>query len=75
MLNKLVQVIAEHTGHSFSEVKTYAKEQAVRRGYPYHVTDDGVVPYSETEISVEQAGFIIEELYQIAAEVGALYRE
>lgn len=75
LLNGLVQQIANHTGHSFSEVKAYAKLQAVRRGYPYRLGPDDVEPYSETEISTEEAGHLIEELYQIAAEVGALYSE
>jgi hypothetical protein len=82
LLNKLVQTIASHTGHEFSEIKTYAKRRAIRRGYP--IMDDGgpvydddgeVIGESETRITGEQASILIEELYQLAAEVGALYQE
>jgi len=75
LLNSLVQTIAEHTGHEFGEIKWLAKHRAIRRGYPYRLSEDDVQPYSETEITTEEAGYLIEELYQISAETGALYRE
>ncbi len=79
LLNKLVQIISEHTGNDFRDVKEEAKLRAVRRGYPLKKDGSGMplIPEqgeSETMISNEEASALIDELYQLAAEFGALYR-
>jgi len=76
LIHSLVTTVANFTGHEAGEVKIMAKSRALRRGYPFDIADDGQVePASTTEISSEHAGHLIEELYQLAAEVGALYQE
>lgn len=77
LLNHLVYVIAEYTGHDFREIKHEAKLRALRRGYPLMMGQDGapVIPEqgeSETRITTSEASMLIEELYQLAAEIGAL---
>lgn len=71
--------IANHTGHEKSEVITIAKKRALKRGYPVRTFGDGElllspfdgepIPESEKYIDVEQAGYLIDELTQIAAEL------
>ena len=79
LINRLVQTVAEFTGHEFSEIKTFAKRRAMKRGYPImddvYDEDGEVVGESETRIDSEAASRLIDELYQLAAEVGALYNE
>lgn len=84
LLNKLVQVIAEYTGNDFRDVKVEAKLRAVRRGYPLMKDSEGCpiidewgreVPESETQITMEEATALIEELYQLSAETGALFND
>lgn len=82
LAHRLAQTIAEFTGHETKEVMGFAKTRAIRRGYPIMVEGDIIVhedgePVGEslTKTTTEEAGHLIEELYQIAAEVGALYQE
>ncbi len=80
LLNHLVQVIANYTGHDFREIKEEVKLRAVRRGYPLKNDSSGAPAEpdqgaSETTISSQEASMLIDELYQLAAEVGALYQE
>lgn len=80
-LNAMVQEIAKYTGHDFAEVKMFAKERAMKRGYPFaqdergplYLPDGEVMPESETRISTDEASYLIDELYQIAAELGVLF--
>ena len=77
-INGYIQQICEETGNDFADVKMYCKQRAIRRGYPVTdkislVTGDPI-PASESEISVEQAGYLIEEIEQLAAELGIMLR-
>ena len=70
------QQIAEYTGHEVGEVLEFAKLRATKRGYPVDIWQGGiVVPWSQTRIDTEQAGYLIEELHQIAAELDLVLRE
>lgn len=79
-LNGYAQQIADATGNEFFDVKFSAKRRAFRRGLPwkmaknggplYSLVDGEPLPISETDMSHEQAGWVIEELIQIAAEHG-----
>ena len=69
---KLITEISKETGNDLHDVEEAAKERAIRRGYPYHqnkITGQ-IKPVSMTEISTVEAGYLIDELYQIAAEYG-----
>lgn len=76
LVHSIAQQVAEYTGHEVSEIVQEGKNRAMRRGYPM-VTDENLnaVGASLKEATTEEAGHLIEELYQIAAEVGALYQE
>lgn len=78
-INGFIQQICDWTGEDFQTVKMYCKEKAFRRGYPMKQIDGQIVcskitgepvPESEANISVEEAGFLIAEIEQLAAEFG-----
>ena len=57
----------------YQSVKDLAKLRAIKRGYPYRWApkmDDVVIPYHENELDTIQAGYLIDELEQMAAECG-----
>ena len=74
--------IAEFMGEELERVKFYAKRRAFRRGYPVKKDDDGAIVYSmldgepmpasSAEINTVEAGYLIEELQQLAAELGVV---
>ncbi len=69
-INGHVQQIAVETGNDFEDVKEAAKLRAMKRGYPADTMPNGwLVPRSETQLTTEEAGHLIEELHQIAAEL------
>lgn len=73
LINHLVQVVANYTGHDFDEIKLLAKARAISRGYPFDYDANGEVqPYSETQIDKAAASHLIEALHQMAAESGAV---
>ena len=75
-INGHVQQIADYSGQDFDEVKGEAKRRAIKRGYPFDTVGPGwILPWSETLIDTVQAGFLIEELHQIAAELEIVLRE
>jgi len=68
-INGHVASIANFTGEDFDVIKSEAKKRAIKRGYPYRTGLFGnVEPWSETELDTVQAGYLIDELHQIAAE-------
>jgi hypothetical protein len=78
-INGFIQQICNWTGEDFATVKMYCKNKALRRGYPIREIDGKPVysritgepiPESEAFITVEQAAFLIEEIEQLAAELG-----
>jgi len=74
-LNGHVQQIAIETGNDFEAVKLAAKHEAISMGYPFRTIGHQVVPYSETELTTEQAGILIEALHRLAAELDIRLRE
>jgi len=84
-INGAIQAIAEDTGNDFADVKLYIKRKAMRRGYPAKTTEDGEVvtslidgepvPVSEADATVDEAKILIEEVQQLAAELGILLPE
>jgi len=78
-INGAIRQIAEYTGEEAEKIKTFLKGKAVRRGYPYKMKSNGDYVYSvfdgkkilksETEISSVEAGYLIEEIRQEAAEL------
>ena len=67
---KLITEIAKATGNELEDVEQAAKERAVKRGYPYkqNKITGQIVPLSMTKIDTQQASYLIDELYAIAAE-------
>ena len=64
------------TGESFEAVKMHVKVEAISRGYPYYTSRWGdTVPQSEAEASVEECSLLIEQIQQLAAELGIMLRE
>lgn len=74
---KLITEIALKTGNELEDVEIAAKERAVKRGYPCKMNKltGGTVLASMATINTVEAGYLIEELYQIAAEFGIVLEE
>lgn len=72
-----IQQICEETGNDTADVEAYVKERAIRRGYPYTVglLSGKVIPESTTRIDTIQAGYLIDELHQLAAELHITLKE
>jgi len=62
--------IARELGMELYEVEYIAKVRAIKRGYPVSLKLGIPVPYSQSNISVEECAALIEEYHQIAAENG-----
>lgn len=78
-INGYIGQIAKDTGEEAAVIKLHCKTLAVRRGYPlkefngqlvYSKITGEPIPESESEISSEEAGYLIEEIMQLAAELG-----
>lgn len=84
-LNGHCMQIANETGQDFDSVKLYVKRMAIARGLRLKTRPDGEivcsildgqpVPISETEMTVEECGWCIEETHILAAELGIKLRE
>ena len=77
-INGWIQIIASETGNDFHYLKYILKCKAITRGYPIKHDDDGKelidiegnpIPESEANINTVQAGYLIEEIQQLAAEL------
>lgn len=83
-INGAIQQICEETGNDFYDVKMYVKRKAFRRGYPmkqdesgsiiYSLVDGQPIPESEAKISTVEAGYLIDEIIQLAAELGIVLK-
>lgn len=69
---KLITLIAEATGNELVDVEEAVKERACKRGYPYRINKitGRAKPKSMTEIDTVEAGYLIDELYEVCAEYG-----
>lgn len=67
-----IQQIAEATGNDLQDVEDYIKERAMKRGYPYSMNQltGRPRPLSMTLIDTKEASILIDELHQLAAELG-----
>lgn len=67
---KLITIISLETGNELEDVEDAVKERAIKRGYPYHQNKitGKLVPASMKTINTVEAGYLIDELYQIASE-------
>ena len=71
-----IQQLAEYTGHDVSEIGALAKLRAVKRGYPADTFYDGtLIPWSQSRLDTAQCAHLIDELHQIADELGIILRE
>ena len=69
----LVTEICKETGNDMEDIKDYLKEKAcARRSYPYEVNKMAgrIRPYSTTKVDTVQMAGLIEEAYQLCAELG-----
>lgn len=78
-IHGFAQCIAEYTGDDLEAIKMYCKKKAIRRGYPVKKNENGdiifsrldgePIPESSANINTVEAGYLIEELQQLAAEL------
>ena len=71
----LVTEICKETGNDIEDIKDYLKEKAcARRSYPYEVNKmtGRIRPYSTTKVDTVQMAGLIEEAYQLCAELGII---
>lgn len=80
------QQIANYTGDEMEVIKMYCKQRAIKRGYPVKRDNNGDViisrltgepiPESSANCNTVEAGYLIDELIQLASELGiTLYNE
>lgn len=64
--------IADETGNDIEDVEQGIKERAIRRGYPYSINaiSGAMKPYSMTKVNTVQMSYLIDEAYQVVAELG-----
>lgn len=74
-LNGHIQQICVETGNDFDAVKSVVKMRAISRGYPFHTFQGIAIPQSEAQSSVEECALLIDEVHQLAAELGISLRE
>ena len=67
----MITQIAEYSGHDITDIEDYVKLRAIKRGYPYRTNEltGEIKPYSMSDINTVEASYLIDELYQIAAEM------
>jgi len=76
--NGHIQAICKDTGNDFDDVKKYVKHKAVSRGYPMLKNPDmfgNIRGISEADASVEECGLLIEQVHQLASELGIILEE
>lgn len=84
-INGFLMQICNETGNDFDDLKMYCKKRAIRRGYPVKVDGQGYpiisletgdyIPESESKIDTVQASYLIEEIEQLASELGITLAE
>lgn len=84
-IHAMIQEFAEYTGDELDYLKYELKVSAIRRGYPVKTDKNGdplfskrdgrPIPKSTTEITSEEATYLIEEIRQQAAEMGVFLSE
>lgn len=84
-LNGHCMQISKETGQDFETVKLYLKRKAITNGLRiktkpngeivYSIIDGEPVPISESEMSVEECAWCIEEAHALSIELGIILRE
>ena len=75
-INGFIQQVCKSTAMDFDVMKYYFKKKAISRGYPFKTDPEGsAVPDSESTINTIQAGYLIDEIEQFAAENGIYLQE
>jgi len=74
-LHAMIAELAEHVGHTPSEIKDYIKSECGWTKTIQIGAEMRDVPMGTSEMNVEQLSHLIEELYRIGAEVGCRYVE
>ena len=67
-----LQQIAQETGNDIDDVEDYIKQRALRRGYPtkQNKMNGEIKPASMKGINTVEANYLIDELHQLASELG-----
>lgn len=67
-----LQQIANETGNDIDDVEDYIKQRASRRGYPtkQNKMSGEIKPASMKGINTVEANYLIDELHQLASELG-----
>jgi hypothetical protein len=68
-INGLVQQISQATGNNFDTVKLWCKREAISRGYPFETFQGVMIPWSESRIDTIQAGYLIDTIHELAADL------
>lgn len=74
-LHAMIRELAEHTGHTESELKDWVKVELGLLKVIEIGSNVVEVPVSSTEYTVQQCGDLIERIYQVGAEVGCVFSE
>jgi len=83
-LNGHCQQIATIIGQPFEDIKKYVKQQAISMGYPILETENGdnlcdmwgnLFGISEADSTVEQCKLLIDQVHQLADELGIKLEE
>ena len=72
-----IQQIANETGNDIEDIEEYIKQKAIRRGYPtrQNALTGEIKPISMKVINTVEAGYLIDELHQLASELGIILQE
>ena len=73
----IVQQIATETGNDLDDLEEAVKERALKRGYP--ATANKLTgrpkPLSMTKVNTVEMGYLLEEVQQLASELGIVIKE
>ena len=73
----IVQQIAQETGNELEDVEEAVKERACKRGFPYRINKmtGRIKPSSMTKVNTVEMGYLLEEVQQLASELGIVIKE
>ena len=73
----IVQQIASETGNDLEDIEMAVKERATKRGFPYRINKltGRIVPSSMTKVDTVQMGYLLDEVIQLASELGIVIDE
>ena len=73
----IVQQIAQETGNELEDIEEAVKERACKRGFPYRINKmtGRIKPSSMTKVNTVEMGYLLEEVQQLASELGIVIKE